>query len=543
MKNPDGSTTTRNANGQKVTRPGLRRNPTSSTRLATVACNNNAAKMQTLARCKTAEPISDATPVPPPAQEKTSPRSPTTPYQSTIYCSKACANTDANRSAEVYESIARTLSYEWLGGMSPKSQHGDLHIFTNLPHQDANPYGPPSPLFISDTESSNASNPSADGPACSAPKIMEYFRMSRDGPEEAWKDYQKQRRSSMQHPVRPESMTRQRSRMGEVSTDSLSSMWYEGDFYLGRSLSGGGKIRMTPVMPEQEVSGTSRRSISSSSDRSGPIYTGRSLVRSNLSQTSLAISPSPETDHIPLPAEFGSAPKHTLDLYHSYASAFPVRTPSGNSASSFQKGFIFPGSIPVSPTNSRRGSMNMPLSTPPLLRSANGTIRASARKIETHPPTWDAFGKGEIQAQQRKASASLPVPMEDRGRSVDITPKQSLEVANGRWQIRYYAPNGSRSKSRSSDLSMDEHHLNGIAIPPRTPLGSSAGTAHARTPQPCMPPPPVPDLSTLRLNAGPCSAPKSEFNWDKHEKKGGKVYDLPEGLKVDRSKAGLFYFE
>jgi len=36
---------------------------------------------------------------------------------------------------------------------------------------------------------------------------------------------------------------------------------------------------------------------------------------------------------------------------------------------------------------------------------------------------------------------------------------------------------------------------------------------------------------------------KQGFDWSAHEKKGGKTYEIPNGIKIDRSKAGLFYFQ
>jgi hypothetical protein len=66
-----------------------------------------------------------------------------------------------------------------------------------------------------------------------------------------------------------------------------------------------------------------------------------------------------------------------------------------------------------------------------------------------------------------------------------------------------------------------------------------------------IPIPTLPDLAAMRIGAPTplvglshdnASVPKSGFNWTEHEKKGGKTYELPKGLKIDRSKAGLFYF-
>ncbi|ORY34595.1 hypothetical protein BCR39DRAFT_117035 [Naematelia encephala] len=552
VKNPDGTTTTRSANGTKTTRPGLKRNPNSVNRLAAVvAANNNAAsKFQPLTRSKTTDVASDVvspkheppSPLATPVKAEPLPQQ----FHSSIYCSPACEQMDAGRSQETYESITRSFSYDLTDDQL-------MHI--NTTSVSPNPYAPPSPLFVSgsDTESSNASN-NDPGPAYSAPKMMEYFRMSRDGHDLAWREVERQRRASIQpNAERPGSMLRQRSMhgplAGEQSSDSLSSLWVE-DLMLARSISGGGMFRgMTPVH-DREVHGTDRRSASSSSERSVPISFARPPVRSNLSQTSLAASP--HAQPVSIPPQFGSAPKHTLSLLQSYAESFPVRDASSHSTS-YQKGFVWPtASTTLSGTESRRGS-----ETRPLCRPSSGTIRA--RKVEG-PATWDEFGKGEVMAQRRKNrtlsqtnfSATAPVDVIDspRGRHEvspghDMTPKQSLEVENGRWKIRYHADrSSSRSSTASSSNGVD---ANGLAIPRRADLGSSAGTARSRTPQAASTMlPPSPHLGVdgmmANLNLRAASAPKTGFNWDKHQERGGKVYELPAGLKVDRSKSGLFYF-
>jgi len=72
----------------------------------------------------------------------------------------------------------------------------------------------------------------------------------------------------------------------------------------------------------------------------------------------------------------------------------------------------------------------------------------------------------------------------------------------------------------------------------------------------------IPDLSQMRIGS-PCGAgagggggggggeagggksvtPKCGFTWDRLEKAGGMTYELPKGMKIDKSKAGLFYFQ
>ncbi|WVR07967.1 hypothetical protein IAU60_005010 [Kwoniella sp. DSM 27419] len=577
VKNPDGTTTTRKANGQTVTRPCLKRNPQSAARLAAI---NATSKMQPLARAKTTDATGattvstdDSTPKveakSPPLAKIVTPVSAEPAFQSAIYCSKACMNHDAGRSSEAYSNIARTLSYDF-----------GHHFALDTPGVLADhAHGPPSPLCISgsDTESSAASNlgQQDSGPASSAPKFMEYFRLSKQGPDHAWQEVNKQRRSSMQPAAaRPTAVL--------PSTDSLSSLWTgDNDSAFGRSVSGSGKMRpMTPFhMSEREALGQGRRSTSISSEHSAPMATRQPLRRSELSQSSLAGS-SPSAD---LPPEFGSAPSHTLDLFQSYANAFPVRSPSGLSTS-HQRGFVFPGSTAMSPAPSeqqRRSSMSRPVT---------GTIRAKP-KTET---TWDSFGKQAVDEQNHRSllrrttqdaqsleAQSVPT---SRGRIeyADDTPKQSLERAVGGWKIKYFVPSPglleragtvtdrSRSRSRSSRGSgssvRDESAGRGLAIPgTAAQLSTSGSTATSRTPLTSRMAPPasipgrhatgaMPDIAGLRLDAGTscalehahaCSAPRTGFNWESCEKKGMKTYELPDApkSKLDRNKAGLFYFQ
>ncbi|WRT69814.1 uncharacterized protein IL334_006805 [Kwoniella shivajii] len=605
VKNPDGTTTTRTANGQKVTRPGLKRNPASAARLAAL---NATSKMQPLTRSKTTDATSPSVESPPKsAEESSSPQSHklvtfrtnnnntcSTGFKSSIYCSKQCMEQDAGKSSEAYANIARTLSYDFSHAF-PLDTPG-----VTVPDHARSPYGPPSPLFVSgsDTESSAASNAGGlqdhSGPASSAPKFMEYFRLGKEGPDEAWKAVQRDRRSSMQPSV---------NRSGAInhpSTESLSSLW-NGDYELalGRSVSGSGKMRaMTPFqMPDRETggpgaaTGNGTRSYSISSEQSAPIPATRvPLRRSDLSHTSLAASPS-SMQGVPIPPEFGSAPSHTLDLLQSYAHAFPVRSPSGLSTS-VQRGFVFPGSTTMSPapSESRRSSISRPVS---------GTVRAKSRT----EATWDSFGKEAVeeknyksfckktgQSQSQSTATAMSVPDNYRGRTEyslhDNTPKQSLEKGVGGWKIKYFQPSSTlidrsgtirRDRSASSDNSSrsngSQANSSGMTIPRSSHLSSSNSTATARTPLTSrMPPPatlpnrpsttvpssslsgssglPLPDIANLKIEAGGCgiesnSMPKNGFNWESSEKKGMKTYQIPDApqFKLDRNKAGLFYFQ
>ncbi len=376
------------------------------------------------------------------------------------------------------------------------------------------------------------------------------------------------------HPaIRPTAMSRQPSQQSQhgtvdLSSDSLSSMWNpEHEAYFARSTSGSGKLRgMMPGYGDRYHAGHGQRSISSGSERSAPIP-ARPLIGSNLSQTSLAASPG-SAQPVPIPPEFCSAPNHTLNLLQSYATAFPVRDSSGTSASFAQKGFVFSGSVSISPAQSRRGSFNDPIARP-----TSGTIRAKSRTC--HDASWDAYGRHAVAARNAPAMA---IPERDRSEVVlDCTPKQSLEVQNGRWKIKYVAStpgNAVRSMSQSSTTSRSSfesdgelhhavHQTAAVAIPSRMQRNASSSSSAARTPQPGHMPPPssiprrlssvVPALATYRNGSSGCatsvltpdsgSVPKAGFNWGKLEQSGGcKTYELPKGLKIDRSKAGLFYF-
>ncbi|WWC65993.1 uncharacterized protein I303_108615 [Kwoniella dejecticola CBS 10117] len=625
VKNPDGTTTTRSANGQKVTRPGLKRNPNSAARLAAL---NSSSKMQPLTRSKTNDSVTSPTsesPTNKSVEDLTSPQSNkvVTPrintslpaFKSSIYCSKQCMEQDAGKSSAAYANIARTLSYDFSQAFPVETPGVHVHDHSR------SPYGPPSPLFVSgsDTESSAASAAGGlldnSGPASSAPKFMEYFRLSKEGPDEAWNSVQRQRRSSMQPSAsqRPSQSTAlsQSHVQAHPSNDSLSSLWNgESDYISARSVSSSGKMRaMTSFqIPEREVYGAGKRSvsISSTTEPTAPIPTRAPLRRSDLSQSSLAASPS-SVQGVPIPPEFGSAPSHTLDLLQSYAHAFPVRSPSGLSTS-VQRGFVFPGSTAMSPnpSESRRSSMTMS-------RPVSGTIRAKSR----NEATWDSFGKEVVDEKNYKSyckrhgqcpssyaapehsAVPMSVPADFRGRSAveyacsgahDTTPKQSLERGVGGWKIKYFQPSSTlldrsgtirkdkeRSSSRSTSSSgsgsgarSSSRSRGGIAIANANLSTSAASTATSRTPMISRMPPPasvphrpattlppaqaqggfLPDIAGLKIEAGGCgiesnSVPKSGFNWESSEKKGMKTYEIPDApkFKLDRNKAGLFYFQ
>jgi len=249
--------------------------------------------------------------------------------------------------------------------------------------------------------------------------------------------------------------------------------------------------------------------------------------------------------------------------------------------------------------------------------------------------TWDEFGLSEVEANNARARArrsadaaaapfvgGLSVPKEFTDGS-DITPKQSLEVENGKWKVKHALSNHGTIKQRrrkensptlthtSSSSSEGEdarptvvtsrsfnfssqvshrpshprtrsHNADQEMPPPSViPVRSTIGlvrldSPNISTPRAIVPTPrpaaehassvpanvymhslrgshaTLPDLAALRLNSidGARCAPfpgageyvKPGFSWAEHEAKGGKMYELPSGMKIDRSKAGLFYF-
>lgn len=539
VKNADGSTTTRTANGTKTTRPTLKRNPGSGPRLATVAVNNNAAsKIAPLTRTKTSESGKLSPDEHPCASAPLS----SPPFASSIYCSPDCAAVEQHRTAAVGKDLARTFTgYDTDTYHHRRSVDG---IVTNIDIQNP-PYGPPSPLFVSsDTESSNSIGTAPDaGPASSAPKMMEYFRMPRQGPDDAWNEVQRQRRSSMNPNFRPADMVRQNTQTSQytsgMSSDSLSSMW-DSDLYLGRSTSNPGRMRMTPLSHPDEVAISSGPS---------PIPARPSLPRSNLSHTSLA----------------ASSPKE-ISLLQSYADALPIR--HGLSTSYNQRPFAMPGSIgmPItSPPDSRRASMAG-------VRPSYGTIRAKSRQASG--PTWDSLGKDAVREQtcRNKRCTAHASPALTGGLSIpqsgsehaDHTPRQSLRVENGQWKVVHsmeglgLGKNGTiRSKNRSSSRSTQSSNSSSEGaevnkqrsasaaasslMPPPSAFATTASSPSSiltmRSPQPVNTP------TTARPSPSGVSLPRSGYSWKQFEEKGGKTLPLPANLHVSNTKAGLFYFQ
>jgi hypothetical protein len=204
----------------------------------------------------------------------------------------------------------------------------------------------------------------------------------------------------------------------------------------------------------------------------------------------------------------------------------------------------------------------------------SGTIR------KPRDVTWDSFGREEVKAkqQQRRESSTR------RTECIEHTPKQSIEVDRNGWKIKYHGStspatvqrdNTIRSKSRSSVdarsvhsvLSDDEHyHPGALAIP--LPALSTSHTSTGRTPTRMLPPSSthsrpsfgLPDIAGLRTGSATCapylsadhataqvqastSVPRSTFSWAEFEKQGGKTYEVPKALKMNTSKAGLFFFK
>lgn len=509
--------------------------------------------------------------------------SPVGEYRSNVYCSLECEMKEKGATSVTYKEIARSLSYDF-SHPDPRYTLEGL-ITSGLPLSDpSNAYAPPSPLFVSgsDTESSNAGGPES-GPACSAPNILDFHRFTRQGPDDAWNEVQlaRSRRSSMNPALRPLSLARHQSNTsttqgwGDVSSDSLSSLWNttssEQELSLARSTSNGPKARNVTFASaaEREALGAQRRSMSHTANRSAPMATGRpAIARSSLSHTSLTASPSRDANQS---SAFGSTPDHTRDLFYSFNAAFPVRDGTGTSTSFKQKGFVFPTSAST-PNESRRGSMT----GAGLQRPGTGTIRA--RPKQTAEVTWDSVGRKEIDERRHRANSNEP-PHHDHG----STPKQSLAKVDGQWKVVYgeeasTRARSHRSSSRGSEASRrsSESYFASEHQVPRATLGTSvSSTSHARTPVAAasMPPPtsiPVrgrrdgsltpssraasaanmPDLATLRIGSAGCAPHLDKetvvhhgFDWSDHERKGGKTYALPPNFKVDRSKVGLFYFQ
>jgi hypothetical protein len=491
----------------------------------TVATNNNAAsKLAPLTRTKTGESAKSPTSEEPPVV--TQPPSP--PFKSNVYCSRACAAAEQDRCDVVSKDLARNFSTSEIGQYYHRPSVDG--IITNVGAHN-HPHGPPSPLFLSsDTESSNSQGTAPDpGPACSAPKSMDYFRMGRQGPDDAWNEVQRQRRSSMHPSFRPTEMKRQGTQstqytVNTASSDSLSSMW-DPEWSLGRSTSNPGKMRMTPMShPDSYSSGPS------------PIPTRPALPRSNLSHTSLA----------------GSSPSDA-SLLQSFSAAFPVR--NGLSTSYNPRPFALPGigSEPAStPLDARRPSMAS-------LRPSTGTIKA---KPKPSGPTWDSLGKDFVREHQEKERAKRSVSLSQQATptvglaipqpqpeavSAQSTPRSSLRMENGQWLIVHsmdgpgLGKNGTiRAKHRSSSRSTQSSSSSNENEPPQARksvrLASSASL---------MPPPAhIPHASSQPENtptgrSAGASLPRSStgYNWGP-----GKTLPLPANLHV-KPQAGLFFFQ
>ncbi|WVQ77564.1 hypothetical protein IAR50_007252 [Cryptococcus sp. DSM 104548] len=616
VKNADGTTTTRNAKG-KVTRPPLRNSNSSSQSTTT---STTTTPLPPLARPKTTDgtiPTSTSTAAgtvsspeialpstslastfasTPGSIHSTSSVPTAPPFHSPIYCSRECQAQEAGRSDETYKELARTMSFDFSHAFHSPEHELEL---VPVPIRDRergvrSPFAPPSPVGTgSDTESSNSAGLQGSSgeegepsraprggaeEAASAPKIMDYFRFSKGGPDQAWKEVSlsRQRRSSMQ----PSAY----GAYGHTTPGGQSESGSEMNF--ARSMSGGGRLRgMTPVT-ERRASG-----VGASAERAVPIPV-RPLARSNLSQTSLgANGASVSSQHSMLPPEFGSAPTHTLGLLQSYASAFPVRS-SCNTPNSFsqrgstpQRGFIFP-EAPLPPTTSATRSPSPPDyetlrrdSASSISRSQGGTIKAKRSE-----PTWDSFGREEVQAQSARQNRrsgggggadSTPVAVPRRGSRTardpsvgrENTPRQKMEKDGQGWR---YVPSTSPPVASGTGVGRSgtvrrksaEEQSRAVQIghgrPPQLSTSSSGYTPGSHTPSSSrfLPTratlaPAEPDMAGLTLGeAGEKmgtvgvgmgqSVPKRiGFNWD--ETMGVKTYELPG--KVDKNQKGLFYFQ
>lgn len=444
--------------------------------------------------------------------------------------------------------MSRTFSGADLPGRRHREHRPSMDgIITNM-DLHSNPYAPPSPLFMSsDTESSNSVGAAApldsdSGPASSAPKMMEYFRMSRGGPDDAWNDVQRQRRSSMNPSFRPPEMTRQNTTTttySGVSSDSLSSMW-DSDLYLGRSTSNQGKMRMTPLShpADDERAGAGP----------GPtnIPSRPSLPRSNLSHTSLGTSSSPSD----------------MSLLKQYAESFHGRNALSTSYTTTHRGSLAAPSAATAALDARRASMHSGV-------RPSGTIRAKSSV------TWDSLGKQAVREREqvqagrlRRAEShvttsalAVPSPLPEQGSPLqqhDLTPRQSLKVENGQWRMVQVAAqdglglgkNGTiRCKSRTSSKSTQSSHSSGgsdnhhpvtsaaFLIPPPSASVSPSSTTTMTMPIPAT----ASTTPTSRISPSSASASASGPNWQAYEARGGKTYALPQALSVSNQK-GLFYF-
>lgn len=426
------------------------------------------ASLSSSGSCDGSVPASSPTDVVP-----TIPVSPSDPFVSSIYCSRDCAEKDV--------------------GSSTAAANTDSSISVAAALRGA----PRTPDALVGT---------------SVPKTIEFFRLPRDLPDDAWRESRTVR--PQLEPIVQQHMSRQRSSgphsASGTSSDSLASLW-NGDHEINpkRSSSNVGSLcAMTPMYaptPDSAGSVSARRSMSSSSDGSG--IQRPALPRSTLSHTSLGGLSSPvlNTYH----PEVGSAPSHTAYLMQAYASAFPAR----------DGGALSPPALSGSATpDSRSTSVSI---APVPLRSTSGTIRGMRNRQGSTGATWDSFGKAEVRERVRRNTASseaeiavgsLPQSPDldnRRGRInsyCEATPKQSFEVEHGGWQIRYRKPaaemqrrrNASRSRSRSREPS-SRSNVPGSPVPAASNalplpipvrarpgpsmLASSTSTARSRTPQ------------------------------------------------------------
>ncbi|KAL1412551.1 hypothetical protein Q8F55_000297 [Vanrija albida] len=634
IKNPDGTTTIRTASGVKTTtttRPTLNnlRRTNSTVRLAGQTGDKSTKRSSSGSSGGNSGNESGAPPSPQPMSSIDKPTAtattttpnpneppPTPPFVSNIYCSQECQDKDVVSAPAAYEDMARAfglgIKTDFMGGFAAR----------------VSPVGPPSPLLGSDTDTNSSTSVSIaatmlapkrqngshnDGfPAASAPKTMEYFRIGRDLPDEVWADLERQRRKSISNGQTKIGgtggqllqMTRQRSGQSQsgTSSDSLSSLWHGNpdDVAVHRPGSGNGFLRgFTAAHPGVHRS-LSAASVEASAGTPPSLAAGvRPIPRSALSQTSLGGLPSPGPGSF---AEVGSAPSHNAFLMQAYASNFPNR----DGATASVKGSYSGTSTPN--IESARNS----ISGASLQRPTSGTIRSRGR-TNSGAATWDSLGKAEVIERSRRSRLDStgsdiefesPVsPEMTRGRSAsvafDVTPKQSLEIENGSWQIRYPAPmakyairassrSRSRSRPRRGSSSPTEPpivegqpttHASVLALPipsratraSAAVLASSNSTARARTPQQSrsVHTPPVlssstrlrtsytalPDLAALRIGSTGCattfvspdqassvpsrSAPRPGFDWD--GKSNHLTYELPTGVVANPNK-GLFYF-
>ncbi|CAK9783239.1 hypothetical protein CC85DRAFT_86430 [Cutaneotrichosporon oleaginosum] len=526
IKNPDGTTTTRTANGVKTTTTTTttRPFPRPAPRLAANAAALGPNPAKVVPKAPAPAPPSATQPpalttslsssgsggdnVPSPSPKTNTVKTVTPPrpepFVSSIYCSRACADKDAGSSSANAPDLCRALGYGIT--LSDALVAAGLRV---SPHM-----APASPLLGSDTDSSTGlrggpRTPDAPG-ASSVPRTLEFFRLARDSPDDAWRE-SRTARPQLDAAIVQQQMMRQRSSgphsASGTSSDSLASLWTgDQDSNPRRSSSNVGSLcAMTPLhAPTPDSTGSSaRRSMSSSSDGSG--IQRPALTRSTLSHTSLGGLSSPAINAAY--QEVGSAPSHTACLMQSYASAFPAR----------DGGAMSPPLISGSATpDSRSASVAI---APVPQRSTSGTIRAMRARQGSTGATWDSFGRAEIRERARRNTGSSesgfvvgslpqsPDP-ERRGRLnsyTEVTPKQSFEIEHGGWQIRYMKPDqqpqtprSSRSRSRSRDP-VSRHPLAASPVPavstalplpipvrarpgPST-LASSSSTARSRTPQ------------------------------------------------------------